>query len=175
MTPGVLPKPPALPVRAALRCRTVASGGFKQLNYVRDLPPLLLEERFGPPEEAPVATPSETMLAALGSCLCARIHANAAAGGIVVASLALDVEADALISPMWDVPSPNPRSIGFDAIRVMVHIQADASPEALQTLVAHAVMWSPVANTLHDPVHLDVTLGGSGGSHADAPPDHERA
>lgn len=150
--------PDTLPLRATLRCRTVASGGFKQLNYVRDLPPLLLEERFGPPDEVPVATPSETLLAALGSCLCARIHANAAAGSIVVHSLELDVEVDTSTSPMWDAPIPNPRSIGFEAIRVAVRLKADASPEALSALLAHAVMWSPIANTLHDPVHLDVIL-----------------
>jgi hypothetical protein len=26
----------------------------------------------------------------------------------------------------------------------------------LETLVERSVMWSPVANTLHNPVHLDV-------------------
>ena len=145
--------------RTTLRCRTVAEGGFNQRNYVRDLPPLLLEERFGPPEQAPVATPQETLLAALGSCLCARIQANAASGSIAVHSLELDVEVDATTSPMWDLPSISPRAIGFEAIRVAVHIRANASLEALQALVAHAVIWSPIANTLHDPVHLDVVLG----------------
>lgn len=147
------------PIPTTLRCRTVAEGGFSHRNYVRDLPPLLLEERFGPPEEAPVPTPQETLLAALGSCLCARIHANAASGSIAVHSLALDVEADAATSPMWDAPGLPPRAIGFEAIRVAVHIRANASPEALRALVAHAVIWSPIANTLHDPVHLDVALG----------------
>ena len=148
-----------LPVRATLRCRTVASGGFKQMNYVRALAPFLLEERFGPADDAQVATPSETLLAALGSCLSARIYANAAAASIAVHSLELDVEADPAISPMWDPPGHRAHAIGFEAIRVAVHIQADASAEALRTLVEHAVVWSPVANTLHDPVHLDVTLG----------------
>ncbi len=36
-------------------------------------------------------------------------------------------------------------------------IQSDAPREAIRALVAHAVLWSPVANTLHGPVHLDVT------------------
>ena len=155
---AVTPALPEVP-RAVLRCRTVAEGGFKQMNYVRDLPPLLLEERFGPPDAVPAATPQETLLAALGSCLCARIHANAASGSIAVHSLALDVEVDTVVSPMWDSPGARPRAIGFEAIRVAVHIKADASPEALRALVAHAVIWSPIANTLHDPVHLDVVLG----------------
>jgi uncharacterized OsmC-like protein len=147
------------PSRETLRCRTVAAGGFKQLNYVRDLPPLSVEERFGPPADAPVATPSETLLAALGSCLSARIHANAALGNIVVHSLELDLEVDVMTTSMWDPPDHAPGSVGFEAIRVAVHMLADASSEALRALIAHAVLWSPVANTIHDPVHLDVVLG----------------
>jgi uncharacterized OsmC-like protein len=147
------------PAQETLRCRTVAAGGFKQLNYVRDLPPLPVEERFGPPADALVATPSETLLAALGSCLSARIHANAALSNIVVHSLALDLEVDVVTSPMWDPPGHAPGPVGFEAVRVAVNMHADASPEALRALVAHAVLWSPVANTIHDPVHLDVVLG----------------
>ena len=146
------------PARLTLRCNTVASGGFEQMNYVRDLAPLRVEERFGPPGDVPVTTPSEILLAALGSCLSAHIHANAASGGIAVHSLALDVEADIGASPLWDPPGQEPGPIGFGVIRVAVRMQAAASPEALRALIAHAVLWSPVANTLYGPVHLDVAL-----------------
>lgn len=144
-----------------VRCRTVATGGFKQLNYVRSLPPLLVEERFGPPDDVPVVTPSEMLLTALGSCLSAHIHANAASGSIVVHSLELDVEADLAASPMWDARGRDPSALGFAVIRVAVHMTADATPQALRALIAHAVLWSPVANTLYGPVHLDVSLAGS--------------
>jgi len=149
------------PAPATLRCCTVAAGGFKQLNYVRGLPPLPVEERFGLPDEVPAATPSEMLLAAFGSCLSAHIHANAASGGIVVRSLELDVEADLAASPMWDARGQSPGAMGFEAIRVAVRMEADASPEALRALVAHAVLWSPVANTLYGPVNLDVALAGA--------------
>lgn len=148
----------AAPEPVTLRCRTVAAGGFKQLNYVRKLAPFPVEERFGPPDEVPVTTPSETLLAALGSCLGAHIHANAAAGNVTVHSLELDVEADMAASPMWRRPGATPGPIGFEAIRITVQMKADAPPEALRALVAHALLWSPVANTLHDPVHLNVAL-----------------
>lgn len=147
-----------LPAQRTLRCHTVATGGFKQLNYVRGLPPLSVEERFGPPEDAPVTTPSETLLAALGSCLSAHIHADAASSSIVVHSLELYVEADVAASPMWDQLGRQPGPVGIEAIRVAVRMEADAAPETLRALVAHAVLWSPVANTLHGPVHLDVAL-----------------
>ena len=148
--------PPVRPV--PLRCRTVAAGGFGQLNYVRGLPPLPVEERFGAPDGAPATTPCETLLAAFGSCLCAHIQANALAGNIVVHRLELEVEADLAASSLWDPPGPEPGPVGFGAIRVSVRMEAAASPEALRALVAHAVLWSPVANILHGPVHLDVAL-----------------
>jgi hypothetical protein len=59
---------------------------------------------------------------------------------------------------MWETLRHEPGPLGFQSIRITVHIQADATPEALQVLVSHAVLWSPVANTLHDPVHLDLKL-----------------
>ena len=153
--------PAPRPAPATLRCRTVAAGGFRQMNYVRALPPLPAEERFGPPDGALAATPSEMLLAAFGSCLSAHIHANAASGGIVVHSLELDVEADLAASRMWDVRGQPPGAMGFEAIHVVVRMEADASPEALRALVAHAVLWSPVANTLYSPVNLDVVLAGA--------------
>lgn len=161
MTGVVSVGPPVRRQLAGLRCRTVARGEFKQLNYVRGLPPLLVEELFGSSGDMPSASPSEMLLAVLGSCLSAHILANAASASIVVRRLELDVEADMAASPMWDARGQNPSAIGFEVIRVAVHMEADASPEALRMLIANAVLWSPVASTLYGPVHLDVTLDGS--------------
>src|SRR3954471_13138848 len=152
----------ANPPQRTLRCRTVAAGGFQHLNYVRKLPPIQVEERLGLASNGTAATPSEMLLAALGSCLAARIHADAMAGNIPILSLEIEIEADVATSPMWVPASLEPGPAGFEAIRVVVDLQADASPEALRALVAHAVLWSPVANTLHDPVHLDVTFSRTG-------------
>ena len=145
-------------VPRTLQCRTVAEGGFRHHNHIRGLAPITVEERFGSLEHAEVATPPEALLAALGSCLSARIHANAAAGSIRVTRLVLHVEVDVGASPLWEPLAGEPRAVGFEAIRVVVHMDADASPEAIRALVAHAVRWSPVANTLHDPVHLEVAV-----------------
>ena len=153
----VLPAPTgAATTRATLRCRTVATGGLKLLNYVRALPPLPMDERFGSPDGVPAATPSETLLAALGSCLGAHIHAVAASEGIAVHSLVLDIEADLTAGSMWDPRGLPPRMGGIGVIRVAVHLDADTPREALQALVAHALLRSPVASTLRWPVHLDV-------------------
>ncbi len=45
-----------------------------------------------------------------------------------------------------------------EAVHVSVRLDADASREALAALVKHATLWSPVANTLHNPVHLSMSL-----------------
>ena len=146
------------PARRTLRCRTVAASGFEQINYVRGLPPFTVAGRVGPLADAPAVTPSETLLAAFGSCLSTHIYANAASGSVTLESLVLELEADVLPSPLWGPRPLDPGPVGFDAIRVTVSIRSDAPREAIRALVAHAVLWSPVANTLHGPVHLDVTV-----------------
>lgn len=37
-------------------------------------------------------------------------------------------------------------------------LDAEAPRQQRETLMAHASLWSPLANTLHNPVHLDVVL-----------------
>ena len=143
-----------------LRCRTLAQGRFHQLNYIRDLPPQPVseEEPEGLLAEASAPNASEALLAALGSCLAVGIHANAVAQGIPIRSLNLELEADINTTAVWGAGDLHPKTIGFEAIRVAVHLDADASRDSLAALVKHATLWSPVANTLHNPVHLDVSL-----------------
>ena len=138
-----------------LRCRTVAEGRFRQMNYVRDLPPLLVDEMSGIPGADGAAQPLEFLLSALGSCLAAGLRANALARSIMLSRLELEVAADMAVAPR-DAARPEP--IGFDEVRVTVHLEADAPRDALAALVAHAALWSPVANTLHNGVHLAVAL-----------------
>jgi hypothetical protein len=56
------------------------------------------------------------------------------------------------------VGADGPKPVGFEAVRVTVHIEADAPRDVLKVLVTHAALWSPVSNTIHDPVHIDVAL-----------------
>lgn len=144
-----------------LRCRTVAQGRLSQLNYIRDLPPqsVMEDEPAGLLGEALAPNASEALLAAFGSCLAVGIHANALAQGIPIRSLEVDLDADINTTAVWGTGDLNPKTVGFEAIRVSVLIDADASSNALDALVKHAVLWSPVANTLHNPVHLEVALG----------------
>jgi uncharacterized OsmC-like protein len=144
-----------------LRCRTVAQGRLRQLNYIRNLPPqpVMEDEPSGLSAETLAPNASEALLAAFGSCLAVGIHANAVAQGIPIRGLEVNLDADINTTAVWGTGDLNPKTIGFETIRVAVTIDADASRKVLDALVKHAVLWSPVANTLHNPVHLDVTLG----------------
>lgn len=143
-----------------LRCRTVAGGRLHQLNYIRDLPPqpVMEDEPHGLSGESVAPNASEALLAAFGSCLAAGIHANALAQGIPIRVLELELSADINTTSVWGVGDLTPKTIGFEAVRVSVRLKADAPRKALDALVRHATLWSPVANTLHNPVNLDVTL-----------------
>jgi hypothetical protein len=143
-----------------LKCRTVAHGRLTQLNFIRNLPPQTVTEAVpeGLSSEAVAPNASEALLAAFGSCFTAGIHAGAVAESISVISLELELEADINTASAWSPGDLTPRALGFETIRVAVHIEADTSGANLEALIRHVLLWSPVANTLHNPVHLEVKL-----------------
>ena len=144
--------------RRVVSCRTVAAGHFRQLNYVRDLPPYTIEQRIGPGSNDAVPTPAEALLAALGSCIAVGIQANAIARAVPIRSLDVEVEAEFDPTAAWGVVNANPERLGFNTVRVTAHIEADAPREVLQALLSYVVLWSPLSNTLYNPVHIEAAL-----------------
>ena len=141
-----------------MRCRTVAVGRLQQVHHIRDLPvqestvdPLDLSSSDAEPNAL------ELLLSAFGSCLAAGIHANAIARHVAITSLTLELSGEVHDSMHWGT-ADGAKPLGFEAISVTVHIEASASTEALNALVKHATLWSPVANTLYNPVHLKIAL-----------------
>ena len=145
-----------------LRCRTVAAGRFGQRHHVRDLQPIKDAGHRADPETLLVEDeqphPSEMLLVALGACLSASIQANAVARGIPVRSLEVHTSGTVDPSALWGTGERRARPLGFQTIAISVEVDAVASVDALKALVDYAVLWSPVANTLHDPVHIDVIV-----------------
>ena len=139
-----------------LKCKTIAEGRFRHLNMIRSLPAHIIDEPPALLGDDTAPNPSEAVLAALGSCLAVGIHANAVARGITVTTLELELEADINITAVWGTGDTSPKPVGFEAIRVKVHLDADAPKADLDALVAHAQHWSPVANTMTKPVALTV-------------------
>ena len=141
-----------------VKCRTVLEGRFRHLNYIRTLPAHVIDEPHALLGDDTAPNPTEALLAALGSCLSVGIHANAVARGITLSKVELDLEGDINITSVWGVGDLTPKPLGLTAVRAKVHIEGDASPEALRDLVSHANAWSPVANTVRNPVPLSVSL-----------------
>ncbi|WP_334093496.1 OsmC family protein [Helicobacter typhlonius] len=140
-----------------LKCKTVAEGKFRHLNYIRNLPAYVVDE---PPtllgdDTAP--NPSETLLAALGSCLAVGIHANAVANEIVISKLELELEADINITSVWGVGDlSEDKPLGFTDVRLKVILESNVSKARENELIAHARKYSPVANTIARAVNLSV-------------------
>lgn len=142
----------------SLKIKTVCEGQFRNLSYVRDLPAHVIDEPPGLLGQDTAPNPSEAVLAALGSCLSVGIHANAIMRGITLTKLELELEGDINITGVWGIGDLTEKRLGFTDIRVKVDLEGDASREQLDDLVAHANLWSPVANTLRNPVNVAVTL-----------------
>ena len=142
-----------------LKCHTVLQSRFRHLNYIRNLPAHVIDE---PPvllgdDTAP--NPSEALLATLGSCISVGIHANAIARGITLYKVDLELEGDINITSVWGVgDTARDKALGLSAVRVKVHIESDAGREALQDLIDQANDWSPVANTIRNPVPMALSL-----------------
>lgn len=141
-----------------LKCKTVAEGRFRHLNYIRNLPPYIVDEPPGLLGDDTAPNPSEAVLSALGSCLAVGIHANAVARGITVYKLEVELEGDLNITAVWGTGDLSEKPVGFTDIRAKVVIEGDRPRAELDALVAHARQWSPVANTMTRPVNLEVTL-----------------
>ena len=142
-----------------LKAKTVCEGQFRNLTYVRDLPAHVIDE---PPHllgEDTAPNPSEAVLASLGACLSVGIHANATARGITLTKLELFLEGDINVTAVWGTGDVDPaKTLGFTDVRVKVEVEGDATREQLDDLVAHSNIWSPVANTLRNPVNVEVSL-----------------
>jgi uncharacterized OsmC-like protein len=141
-----------------LKCRTVAEGRFRHLNFIRTLPAYVVDEPPGLLGDDTAPNPSEAALAALGSCLAVGIHANAVANGITIQKLEIELEGDLNITGVWGTGDLGEKPVGFTDVRAKVTLDADRPRDELAALIAHAKVWSPVANTYTRPVKLDVDL-----------------
>ncbi len=139
-----------------LKCKTVAEGRFRHLNYIRDLPAYVVDEPPALLGDDTAPNPSEASLAALGSCLAVGIHANAVHRGITIDKLELELEGDLNITAVWGCGDVSEKPVGFTDVRVNVTLESDAPDDVVEELLAHVKAWSPVANTYTRPVNLEV-------------------
>jgi hypothetical protein len=72
--------------------------------------------------------------------------------------LELELEADVNTMRFEERAIPIPKPSASKAFACPVQTDADAFRDVLSALISHATLWSPVANMIHSPAHLDVVL-----------------
>ena len=101
-------------------------------------------------------TPPEMLLAGLAGCLTAGVASVAQNRGIQLRSVTATVEGDMDVQGMLGI-DPDVRN-GFAAIRVRYEIDANATREELEAVVAQSQKRSAVFDALANPTTVDVGL-----------------
>ncbi len=145
--------------KKVLRAKTICEDGFRNMTYVRELSPLLVGEPPALLGDDSAPNPSETALAALGSCISVGLLANATHRGVTLSKIEVAMEADIDISAVWGVGDlAGDKPLGITEVRCRVTLAGDAEPEVLQQIHDHAIDWSPVVNTFRRPVAVTSAL-----------------
>lgn len=140
------------------KVHTVMKGMFRSWSYVGEHNPVIVDEPLHLFGENTVPAPGEIALSALGGCLCVGITAVATYRQVKLSKLEIFLEADIGNTAAWGAGGAErtPAQMGFQAIRVKVLIEGDATREELDDIVKHANYYSPVANTMRNPVPFSI-------------------
>jgi uncharacterized OsmC-like protein len=143
--------------RGTIKVKSEMQGVFRSWNYVGlhnpvivDEPPHLLGENTAP-------APGELLLSAF---IGVGITAVATAREVKLSKLDVFVEGDIGNSATWgaDGAEREPHQMGFQAVRVKVDIEGDASPVDLEKIIQHANFYSPIANSFRNPIAFEIGL-----------------
>jgi uncharacterized OsmC-like protein len=146
--------------RGANVVHTVCQGQYRTLSYVGDHTPVVVDEPLHLFGENTAPAPGEIALSALGGCLAVGITAVATWKNVRLSKLELRLEGDIGNPAAWGAggAEKKPEEMGFQEIRVAVTIEGDASREHLEEIVRQANYFSPVANTMRNPIPFRIAL-----------------
>lgn len=130
--------------------------GFRSKASIRSFDPITSDEpvSLGGSDTAP--NPVEQLLGALGNCLAVGYAANATAAGIEISNLTIELEGDLDLHTFLGL-NPDGHA-GYEAIRVKVDLDTEASPDELTELHKKVIGTSPVGHTLSRAVPIQVDL-----------------
>jgi uncharacterized OsmC-like protein len=97
----------------------------------------------------------ELVLAALGACLTLGVTYVTALRGITIQSMDFTIEGELDIRGFFGMKGIHP---GYEHIGVMVHLQADAKREELETLLTTVIETSPVRDIIARNVPVNIQL-----------------
>jgi uncharacterized OsmC-like protein len=141
---------------------TVCEGQYRTLSYVGDHQPVVVDEPLHLFGQNTAPAPGEIVLSALGGCLAVGITAVATWKQVTLSRLELHLEGDIGNPAAWGAggAQKQPAEMGFQEIRIVVTIEGDASREELAEIVRHANFFSPVANSMRNPIPFKIGLAG---------------
>jgi uncharacterized OsmC-like protein len=114
-----------------------------------DEPPVLLGKNLG-------TNPVEYLLVALSGCLTTSLIAHASAKGIEIKGVESRYEGDLDLRGFLGLSEDV--KVGYENIRVYFKIDADVSEEQKEELIRMAQKYSPVFNSIANPVPVSVHL-----------------
>ena len=146
--------------RGTNKIHTIVDGQYRTLSYVGDHAPVVVDEPLHLFGQDTAPAPGEVALSGLGGCLAVGITAVATDRGVKLSRLEVFIEGDIGNPAAWGAGGAlmAPKDMGFQAIRVRVEVEGDASREELDAIVKHANMYSPVANSMRNPIPFDIKL-----------------
>jgi len=144
--------------RGTNKVHTVTEGQFRTLSYVGEHAPVVVDEPLHLFGQNTAPAPGEIVLSALGGCLAVGITAVATWKQVRLTRLELFLEGDIGNPAAWGAGGAikAPHEMGFQAIRVKVVVEGDTTRELLDEIVQHANVYSPVANTMRNPVSFSI-------------------
>ena len=146
--------------RGTNKVHTVMQGQYRSWSFVGIHNPVVVDEPLHLFGENTAPAPGEVALSALGGCLGVGITAVATLRQVQLSRLEIFLEGDIGNPAAWGAGGADmaPAQMGFQAIRVSVAIEGDASREELDDIVRHANQYSPVANSMRNPIPFAITL-----------------
>ena len=120
----------------------------RSYDFRDDYPAELMGTDSGP-------APMENLMAALGACVASTYASQAAARGIQIEELTVDLEAELDLRGMFKLAPVRP---GLSGIRAKVRVKSDADDAALEELGRLTAQVSPVFDSLSNPVPIESSV-----------------
>ena len=147
--------------RGTNKVHTVMQGQYRSWSYVGIHNPVVVDEPLHLFGENTAPAPGEIVLSALGGCLGVGITAVATQRQVKLSKLEIFLEGDIGNPAAWGADGAakmQPPQMGFQAVRVKVLIEGDATRAELDDIVSHANYHSPVANSMRNPIPFSIGL-----------------
>jgi uncharacterized OsmC-like protein len=100
-------------------------------------------------------SPEDMLLTAVGQCLIVGLAGSAAARGIEIDDLYVEVEGIVNLTAAYGLEEGSP---GFRSVEIAVHLGSAAPRDELERLVQHALELAPIPNTVQRPVPVTARL-----------------